>query len=106
MKLAALARDEKLRSDFAADVSLYSPEMIVFLGSDRRDPLRKYDYSIRGKPILSQKNICRGKCISAVAIMSVEGMLDCWTTEDSVDSHIFYDFVEKHLLPHMRQGFI
>lgn len=104
MKLAAIGRDEALRSQFSADVSLYTSEMMIFLdetGSDRRDSLRKYGYSVRGKPILSQKNICRGKRISAIAIMSIEGMLDCMTTTDSVDSDVFYDFVEKYLLPHL-----
>ena len=104
MKLASIGRDEELRSQFSADLSLYPPEMIIFLdetGSDRRDAIRKYGYSVRGKPIVSHKNLSRGKRINAIAIMSMEGMLDCVTTTDSVDSDVFYDFADKYLLPHL-----
>lgn len=40
----AIQRDDCLRARFAQDVSLYSPEMLIFLdetGTDRRDALRK-----------------------------------------------------------------
>lgn len=46
-------RDETLRASYALAVSLYKPDMLIFLdetGTDRRDALRKYSYSLRGKP--------------------------------------------------------
>lgn len=45
MKLIATQRDEFTRAIYAAEVSLYNPEMFIFLdetGSDRRNALRKY----------------------------------------------------------------
>ena len=78
--------------------------MIIFLdetGSDRRDTLRKYGYSLRGRPITSHKIISRGKRVSTIAILSMEGILDCMTTTGSVDADAFSDFVEKFLLPHL-----
>ena len=104
MKLAAIQRDQVLRAEFAADVSLYEPEMIIFLdetGSNRRDTLRKYGYSLRGRPITSHKIISRGKCVSTITILSMMGILDCMTTTGSVDADAFCDFVEKFLLIHL-----
>ena len=48
MKLIARQRDEFTRAIYAAEVSLYNPEMFIFLdetGSDRCNALRKYGYS-------------------------------------------------------------
>ena len=42
MKMVAKQRDEKLRSDFVEDVSVYKPHMLVFVdetGTDRRNSL-------------------------------------------------------------------
>ena len=43
-------RNDMLRTQFAEDVALYKPEMLVFLdetGADRRDTFRKKGYSLR-----------------------------------------------------------
>ena len=43
LKIAALQRDDFLRSQFVSDVSMYEPEMLIFLdesGSDRWDSIR------------------------------------------------------------------
>jgi len=43
MKLVALQRDKAIRAQFVSDVSIYEPEMLIFLdetGADRRDSLR------------------------------------------------------------------
>ena len=53
LRYAALQRDEFLRQKFILDMSVYNPEMLIFLdetGADRRNILRKYGYSMRGKP--------------------------------------------------------
>ena len=72
----AIQRDEVLRAQFAADVGLYSREMLVFLdetGTDRRDIFRKKGYSLRGKPARSQKLLVRGEHVSALCLMSMTG---------------------------------
>ena len=51
----ALQRDDYLRQKFIWDLmSIYDPHMLIFLdetGADRRNLLRKYGYSIWGKPV-------------------------------------------------------
>ena len=77
MQIVAKQRDEDLRLQFATDVSLYSVEMLVFLdetGSDQRDALRRYGYSLRGKPPRSVRLLHRGEHISAITAMTSEGI--------------------------------
>ena len=104
LRLSAIQRDSFLRLQFVSEVSLYDQDMMIFLdetGSDQRNAIRKYGYSIRGRPLVSEKLLVHGKRISAIAFMSVHGMLDCKTVTGSVDGAIFYDFVQTSLLHHL-----
>ena len=104
MKLVAIQQDDGLRAQFLSDVSLYQPEMIIFIdetGSDRRDSLRKYGYSLRGRPIKSQKIISRGEHVSAIAMMSMNGILDVDIVRGSVNGEVYSEFVENFLVPHL-----
>ena len=54
LQLCALQRSEVLRQQFIVDVSVYTPDMLVFIdetGTDRRNTVRNYGYSLRGKPL-------------------------------------------------------
>ena len=78
--------------------------MLVFLdetGCDRKNSLRKYGYSLRGKPAVSKKLLVRGERVSAVAFMSVNGILDLKVVSGNVNGDIYTDFVEDVLLPHL-----
>ncbi len=104
MKLVAIQRDDGLRAQFVSDVSLYEPEMLVFIdetGSDKRDSLRKYGYSLRGRPAKSHKILSRGKHVSAITMMSTNGILDVDIVHGSVNGAVFSDFVLKFLVPHL-----
>ncbi len=73
LRIVASQRDDFLRAQFVSDVSIYEPEMLIFLdetGSDKRDCIRKYGYSLRGKPLVSHRLLIRGQRISAIAFMS------------------------------------
>ena len=77
MQIVAKQRDDDLREQFFIDVSLYKPEMLIFIdesGSDNRDTLRKYGYCIRGKPPRSLKLLVRGERVSVIAAMSNDGV--------------------------------
>ena len=100
----ALQRDEFLKQQYISDVSVYSPEMLVFIdetGMDRRNGLRKYGYSLRGKPLRNHTLLVRGERVSAIACISVAGLLDVKTVRGTTDGDTFYDFVQTHLLPHL-----
>lgn len=104
LRIVAIQRDDFLRSQFAYDVSIYEPEMLIFLdetGSDKRNTIRRHGYSLRGKPLVSHELLVRGERISAIAFMSMNGMLDCKTVKHSVNGETFYEFVQTALLPHL-----
>ena len=85
-------------------MSIYDPAMLIFIdetGSDRRASIRRYGYSLRGKPLVCEKLLVRGKRVSAIACMSMNGMLDCKTIVGKVNGKVFYDFVQTSLLPHL-----
>ena len=103
LKLAALQRDDFLRSQFALEVSTYDQDMFIFLdetGSDERNSVRRYGYSLRGRPMVCQKLLVRGKRISAIAFVSTHGVLDYKTVTGSADGDLFYNYVQTSLLPH------
>lgn len=104
LRYVALQRDEFLRQKFILDMSIYNPDMLVFLdesGADRRNMLRKYGYSMRGKPAQKHALLFRGEHVSAIANISVSGLLDVDVVKGTVDGDRFYDYVQKHLLPHL-----
>ena len=101
LKVVAQQRDFFLRSLFVSEVSIYEPPMLIFLDETGSDSIRKYGYSIRGKSLVSEKLLVRGKRVSAIAFMSVYGMLDCKTVTSTVNGEGFYNFVETALLPHL-----
>ena len=81
--------------------SLYLVEMLVFLdetGTDNRDTLRRKAYSIRGKPSKKQTLLVRSEHVSALCLMSIEGILACKTVRGSVDGERFGDFIENSLM--------
>ena len=81
------------------------PEMLIFVdetGADRRNCLRRFGYSIRGKPPVSKKLLVRGQRVNAIAAISTSGVLDCHSVTSSVDGDRFIYFVQNILLPHLQ----
>jgi len=103
--LVAFQRDEFLRQKFIIDVLEYKPEMLVFLdetGTDRRNAIRRYGYSMRGLPLKKHTLLVRGERVSGIAIMSMNGILDVSVSTGTTNGDIFYDFVQKFLLPQLQ----
>ena len=102
LEVIAKQRDEDLRADYSIDVSLHKPEMLVFVdetGSDYRDSLRKYGYSMRGQPPKSIKLFVRGERISVIAAMSSGGVEALKVVRGTVDGDTFLEFIQRDLLP-------
>ena len=62
LAIFALQRDDSLREQYRADVSLYQRETLLFLdemGANGRDAVGKYGYSLRGKPLKAPKLLAR-----------------------------------------------
>ena len=90
--ITATQRDEFLRKQFISDVSVYNPDMLVFIdetGADRRNLLRSHGYSIRGKPLRNHTLLVRGEHVSAIACISTAGLSDVKTAKGNTDGDIF-----------------
>ena len=103
--LSAKQRIDSLVAQYQMDISVYSghPELFVFVdetGADRRDCIRRFGYSIRGKPAV--KHLYRGERVSAIAAISYDGLLDCYTTLGSVDADKFKHFIDQSLIPNLQ----
>ena len=102
LQVVALQRSEELRLKFMAEISAFDPNTLLWIdetGSNRRDCIRQYGYSLRGVTPVSHKLQVGGKRISAIPILSTEGIEDVYTTTDSVDGDKFEDFICQCLLP-------
>ena len=102
MIIRATQQSAILRAQYLSDMTVYNghPEMFVFVdetGSDRRDCMRRFGYSVRGKPAVSEKLLWRGQRASAICAISMEGVLDCYVTTSTVTSDTFEDFITNSL---------
>ncbi len=81
--------------------TMYEDHFPIFIdetGCDRRNALRKYGY---GVPVKCQKLLVRGERVSAIAAMSINGIVDLKIVRGSVNGDVYVDFIEKQLLPHL-----
>ena len=85
-----------------AEISIFDPNMLLWInetGSDRRNCIRQYGYSLRGVTPVSYQLRVGGKRISAIPILSTECIEDVYTTTDSVNGDKFLDFICQCFLP-------
>ena len=102
LQIKALQQDKFLRQKYILDVSSFSSNTLIFVdetGADTRNFIRKYGYSRRGKPLQSHKMLVRGERVSAIACMSVAGLLDVKMVKGTTDGDEFYDFIKLTYYP-------
>ena len=78
--------------------------MLVFVdetGSDKRTTYRRYGYALKGKRAIEERLLVRGKRYSAVGIMCIDGLLDTYITDHTIDGEEFCTFIERCLLPQL-----
>ena len=80
---------------------LYTMQIYLFSWMKQGDAMCWYAYSFIGKPAVAQKLLGRGHHLSAIAIMSTVGVLDCKIVDCAVDGNTMYEFVQNCLLPHL-----
>ena len=87
-----------------AQVLHYSSDYFVWVdetGSDARNHIRKFGYSLRGMAPISYRMVTRGKRISAIAAISNDGLVGVQLIHGAVSSVTFCDFVRGTLIPEM-----
>ena len=83
---------------FTADKFVWIDES----GSDTRNYIRKFGYSVRGITPVSHRFFYRGKRTNAIAAISSTGLMALTLTHNTVNQDVFYDFVRGSLIPQMR----
>ncbi len=87
-----------------AQTFLFKREMFVWVdetGTDKRDQLRKYGYSMRGTRATYHRILHRGERVNAIAAISSAGLLSMELMKGSVNGESFYDFLRGTLIPQM-----
>ena len=102
-KLVITAKQRsELCTQYQIDMQVYlgHPELLIFIdeaGADNRDCMRRFGYSLCGKPARAQKLLWRGHRVSAIVAISQTGVLDCHVTTGTVDADVFDHFVRDSL---------
>ena len=103
IRYIALQRSDELRAQFMAEMSIYDPDMFIWIdesGCDRRNSTRKYAYTIRGMPPVDHRILARGTRYSAITAATVNGVHDVMLVKGNVNGdNIFESFIETSLLP-------
>ena len=104
IQVIAKQRSDELRAYYYYDMLIFKghSEMLIFVdetGADQRNCLRCFGYSLQGQPAISHQLLVRGQRVSAIAAISTNGLLDCYTVAASVTSNEFMDFITSSLLP-------
>ena len=71
----ALQRSEEYRGQFFAEVNVHQFVWVDETGSDRKNRMRNYGYSLKGEPPVCHRLLYRGRRISAIAAMSTSGVM-------------------------------
>lgn len=99
LRHVALQRSEEERLSFMEEMFYLHADMLVWIdecGSNRRNEIRKYGYSLKGLTPTNYKFLSRGKRFSAIPVMSTRGIEDVFVTK-SLNGDIFLQFVDSAL---------
>ena len=101
MRNISLRRSEIERGAYMADISVFHPEMLVFVdetGSERKNSIRRYGYGLRGMTPVQHQLFVHGKRISAIGVLSTRGIEDAYIVEGNVSGATFLQFTYRSLL--------
>ena len=101
MRRIATQRSDIVRAHFMVQVENMSADTFIWVdetGSDKRNALRKYAYSLRGVTPVNYCLYIPGKRISAISAISTRGVEDVYLA-GGVNGDTFCDFIDKCLLP-------
>ena len=84
----ALQRSEEQRLEFKEEMAYLDADILVWIdecGSNRRNEVRKYGYSLRGLTPTSYKFVSSGQRLSAIPVVTIRGIEDVFITNKSVN---------------------
>jgi len=94
--------------DFASIYFQISPSTELYIclypiaNQVQHDAMRKHGYSMRRIPLKKHTILVRGERVSAIIILSLSGIIDVSISKGTTNGDVFYDFVERVLLPNLQ----
>ena len=85
-----------MRVQYMAEVSTFDPNMFIWIdetGSDRCNEIRRFGYALKGTPARTYQLRIGGKWLSAIPVMTTNGIEDVYVTTGSVNGDVFQHFV-------------
>ena len=79
LKKISIKQSDAKRAEYMVGIEAFDPEMLVFIdetGCDKRNLVRQYGYGVRGLTPVTHKFVVYGKRISAIGVMTTEGIED------------------------------
>ena len=102
VRTVAIQQSEERRIQYMTEISIFHPDMLIWIdetGSDRRNSIRKYGYSLRGTPAQVFQLRVGGKRISAIPVMTTRGIEGVYTSTETINGEKFEEFLCQCLLP-------
>lgn len=104
IRYIALQRCSNMRAEFIARISFYPVEQLIWVdetGCNAKDHTRKFGYALKGETPVYHRLLVRGKRVSSITAMSIDGLLTYDLTVDTVNGEAFLNFLMSTLIPEM-----
>ena len=79
LKKNSVKQSDAKRAEYMVEIEAFDPEMLVFIdktGCDKRNLVRQYGYGVRCLTLVTHKFVVYGRRISAIGVMTTEGIED------------------------------
>ena len=100
----SVRRCTRARAEFMTEMVNFPARMCVFIdetGKDRKSCARRYGYGFRGIRPVYKASLIQGKRESAIAAMTMDGVIAATVVEGNVDGNTFLQFLRHDLIPHL-----
>ena len=104
IRQVALQRCSDIRAEFIANVSFYPVDQLIWVdetGCIAKYHTRKFGYDLKGETPVYHRFLIRGKRVSSITAMSVNGVVTYELTQSTVNGDKFLDFLRGSLIPEM-----
>lgn len=94
----------KLQARFRAEMSFFSVDQLVWVdetGCDKKSAIRKAGYALKGITPECHRKLVKGKRLSSMAAISVDGVIAADFMHDSMNAEFFYEFAQGPLIPNL-----
>ena len=104
IRQVAQQRCTELRARFRAEMSFFSVDQLVWVdetGCDKKSAIRKAGYALRGITPEYHRKLVKGRRLSSVAAIAVDGVVAVDFTHNSMNAEFFYEFARGSLIPNL-----